>query len=775
MKPRLLTLQLLLAFVLTQAQTTKYQVTSIPVQKNGTWMRDPWVGGMDCPQFSMGDINQDGIQDLFVFDRTGNRIFTYLGNGGAPDTMFTYAPQYERLFPTWITNWSMLRDYNHDGIPDLFTWVGPGCLVMKGSFNNGILRLDTVSPFLRYRAVNGGNGQVNNPNVPVLSLDIPGIMDVNGDGDLDILAYDIYGGLVGYYENQTVEHGSTGAYAYDSLKYRLITTCWGGFAQNTGSVAGNSITLHIDSGDCTYSDLNDTIYAPPVPGGGSIERHSGNSLFPVVDPVTHSVDLLNGNVGFNDLMFLRNCADRTNPYGDMCVWDSIFPPLPCTNQILMYQYPAAYGIPISNDSLQDLLISPNVIPAYYYSGGNARNVNNVLWYKNLNDTTCWYDFQNDSFLVHHMLDFGTNSRGVFYDFDGDGLTDIIVGSYGYFDPTFLPSTYRSTLAYYRNVGTATQPAFQQVTLDYDSFSNYHLMALSPAFGDLDGDGKPDLVMGDQSGYLYFCKNMATGAGSSYPVITQQHFDTIQVTGYAAPFIYDINGDSLNDLLVGSDNGYIYYYQNTGTKTSPYFNHYATDSFGYVNICSYGSLDGCFAQPFVMKDSAGNLLLYVGSEGGLIYKYLINPDSIARGSFRLLDSNVIGRAIGANATVSIADINNDGKMEYLLGTSTGGLVMYSDSDWNPGTTLGIYNIPANQGRLNIYPNPAHDYFVCTADDGGFINPRLDIYNVAGQQVNAGVQFNNNQVVVNTQQLSDGFYLIRITDAGKSYPGKVLVAR
>ncbi len=149
-------------------------------------MRDPWVGGMDCPQFSMADINQDGIQDLFVFDRTGNRVITYLGNGGAPDTMFTYAPQYERLFPSGLSNWALLRDYNHDGIPDIFAWVDEGCSVMKGNFNNSILRFDTVSPFLRYTAINSGNGAINHPNVFVPGVDLPGIMDINGDGDLDV-------------------------------------------------------------------------------------------------------------------------------------------------------------------------------------------------------------------------------------------------------------------------------------------------------------------------------------------------------------------------------------------------------------------------------------------------------------------------------------------------------------------------------------------------------------------------------------------------------------
>src|SRR5580700_8393466 len=81
------------------AQSPKYRVISIPVERNGVLLRDPWVGGMDAPQFSECDLNQDGVPDLFVYDRVGQKVYTYLGNGGNPDTMFTYAPQYEPLFP----------------------------------------------------------------------------------------------------------------------------------------------------------------------------------------------------------------------------------------------------------------------------------------------------------------------------------------------------------------------------------------------------------------------------------------------------------------------------------------------------------------------------------------------------------------------------------------------------------------------------------------------------------------------------------------------------
>ena len=183
-----------------------------------------------------------------------------------------------------------------------------------------------------------------------------------------------------------------------------------------------------------------------------------------------------------------------------------------------------------------------------------------------------------------------------------------------------------------------------------------------------------------------------------------------------------------------------------------------------------------AQPWVIKDSANNLILYVGSTRGAIFKYIINPAKLDSGFFQLIDSNDVGSNLGGNATVSVADINNDGKMEYLIGTSGGGLLMYSDSNWDPGAQpLAVKDVTPDNPNMRIYPNPARDYFVCSSANGAFINPRVDVYDLLGEKVNVGVQLSDGNVVVNTEQLSSGFYLVRITDAGKTYPGKVLVGR
>ena len=175
------------------AQTAKNRVISIPVQRNGIWLREPWVGGVNAPSFR-GDLNHDGIPDLFVFDRDGNKVLTYLSNGDGSDSMFQYAPQYEGVFPADLNQFAMLRDYNNDGIPDIFTFAAAnaGMRVFKGSIQNGVLHFDLVCPLIKY---------TDSPytiNVFVNYLDVPVVTDVNRDGYLDLLAYDIYGSNVGY-------------------------------------------------------------------------------------------------------------------------------------------------------------------------------------------------------------------------------------------------------------------------------------------------------------------------------------------------------------------------------------------------------------------------------------------------------------------------------------------------------------------------------------------------------------------------------------------------
>src|SRR6266566_1220793 len=90
----------------TQIQFLRYD--SVPVTVNSQQLLYPWAGGINFAQFSDIDLNQDGIMDLFVFDRTGNKITTYINNG-TPNTVdyLDSSSKYAKKFPH-LENWALL-------------------------------------------------------------------------------------------------------------------------------------------------------------------------------------------------------------------------------------------------------------------------------------------------------------------------------------------------------------------------------------------------------------------------------------------------------------------------------------------------------------------------------------------------------------------------------------------------------------------------------------------------------------------------------------------
>lgn len=720
------------------AQSPKFRVLSVPVQKNGEEMREPWAGGMNAPQFSAADINVDGIKDLFVFDRSGNRVMVYLGNGGDVDTAFNYSPRYESLFPDGMSDFALLRDYNNDSIPDIFTHTALGTLVLKGSMNNGMLHFDTVCPLVKYQS---GPFSIN---IWTASTDIPLFADVNGDGDMDVLSYGVFGTTIGYYENQHMEHPGDIRFAADSFRYEEVTQCWGNAAQNS---LNNSMELNISCKGNLAS-----------PGDGS-QRHAGNSLFGFDSDADGDVDLLNGNIGYSNLAFLKNCGTATA--ANICVWDSAYPS--CGTPIHLPTYPAAFGMDLNRDGKEDLLLAPNIA-----MGGN--DVRNVQYYRNNGNVSCPFELVSDTFLVSHLLDFGTDSKPVFHDVNGDGLQDILVGNYSYFKEG---EAFRSSLAYLENIGTPTFARFQLVTADFDSLSKFNLVAMHPSFGDMDGDGRADMIAGESGGWLHYFRNTSF-TGTSFPAMTQPQYFNLKVGQSSTPFIYDVNGDSLNDLLVGNSNGTIYYYWNYGTKNNPQFNPDSVNQFfGEVNVIPYGFSQG-FSAPVVVKNSLGEDILLAGSAGGTVYSYRIDASKWRNGKFELLDSNYLQHRVGMKAVLSASDLNQDGHREYVLGNSQGGLMMFSDSLWD-STVLPFNSIESHvvPSPMKIYPNPARSEFMCEL--GKMVEDELqpEVYSVLGNKMQFEYSKEGTRIHFRLSDPEPGLYFIRIRNGINFLTGKVMV--
>ena len=100
---------LVMFFTLVKSQNfSLVQQNSIRVIVNNDTLINPWTGGFNSAQISKIDLNNDQIEDLFVFDRSSDKVITFISE----NNNFIYAPEYERLFPPDLKNWVLLRDFN---------------------------------------------------------------------------------------------------------------------------------------------------------------------------------------------------------------------------------------------------------------------------------------------------------------------------------------------------------------------------------------------------------------------------------------------------------------------------------------------------------------------------------------------------------------------------------------------------------------------------------------------------------------------------------------
>lgn len=701
---------------------TIFPVLNIKVVSNGVPLRQPWVGGMNSPQLTQGDLNGDGLNDLYAFDRSGDKSLVFLNNGSHGDTAFDYMPLQDLTFPNLQLH-SQLRDYNQDGVPDIFTWTATGNKLYKGVRTWNTVSFQLVNPLLLYK------DGFNYTNMFSLADDFSPFIDINGDGDIDFLTFGLTSS-VQYFENQSIELGLP----YDSIRYAPPVNCWGHFMEDAAVSSIHLVSCKTDEGIQAEDD--------------DPSRHAGGSTIYAFDKAgDNDIDLIIGDFGWEGLTYLENCGDNVN--ADMCALDSVFPSCNVSNSGIIY--PTAFGVDADNNQLTDILVAPNPT-------AGTRDIKNINYYRNTGDTTCPYELVSDSFLVSQMLDFGTDSKPTFFDYNSDGLLDIVVGNYGYFRPF---QTYLSKLALLENIGTNSGPKYILRDLNYSNLAQFNLVAVHPAFGDLNGDGYKDLLVGDLNGNLNFFQS-PTNATVTFGATTIPLFMNIDVGQYCAPLIYDLNNDGLNDILCGKKDGKLMYFWNYGTSASPLFSMDSVNSnFGNINVTLSGSSEG-YSQPIIHTDSAGNKLLYVGTNRGAVFKYLIDNARLRSGAFILLNDNVLQFDLGAKAVVAIADLNSDGKSDFVTGNSRGGLNYFSEALLDTSVLLSIIEDRVNSPALTFYifPNPASmQLTINVRGDSQVELQSILVNNLIGQTFAAHVkQVAKNQWQVDTSHLPNGLYVL-----------------
>lgn len=690
-----------------QGQPVFGSLDTVPVTADGVQLRNPWAGGLNFCQFSAIDLNLDGVKDLFVFDRSGDRVTTYL-NGGTPNTVdYTFAPEYISRFPN-LHDWALLTDYNCDGKEDIFSYSdrAGGIKAYKNiSTPDSGLEFELVSTLLY-------SNYPTFANLYVSSVDIPAIVDVDNDGDLDVLTFWVLGTYVEYHKNMSKE-----LYGHcDSLKFELKNQCWGYFSE---SPTTNSVFID-DS--CDFNVPN-----PEKSGSTGATRHTGSSLLSFDANGDGVKELLLGDISFTNMVMLYNNGTVTNNH--ISSQDQSFPSYDVPVNLTIF--PAAFYLDADNDGLNDLIVSPNVKNA-------SENFTSVHFYKNVGTATSpLFDLRQNNLLQSTMIETGEGAYPTFFDYDNDGLLDLFIGNYGYYSPGPDPSM----ISHYKNTGTASAPRFELVTRDFNNLSSLNLVAMVPSFGDLDGDGDADMLIGDYNGRIHYFENTASAGSQASFVLTQANVKAtsgriIDVGSFAAPQIVDVNRDGKKDVVIGMHSGRLAYYRNwAGGLALDSVSHF----FGNVSVKKINSSTG-YSTPF-MYSSNGSYRMLVGSESGFIYEFG-NIDNNLGGAFTLLDSTFMEMRAGLRSAPAGGFLNDDNLLDLIVGNYSGGVsFFYNTQEKRP---LAISEPIAKSIAFSLFPNPAAGIVTIRIPEVETGSGELVIINLLGQelarkQVSAGIEY------------------------------------
>lgn len=718
-------LLLLLAELAAHAQN--YVISNdISVTRNGNTLKSAWAGGLNAPQFSSVDLDNDGTLDLLVFDRVGPRLLTFLNHGTSGQMDFHFAPAYADLFPQGLVDWVLLRDFDADGKMDLWTAV-PQVSNVKIFRNTSALTGGTLSFALH-------EDTIITTYPPLLPLymgksDIPVIDDIDGDGDLDLLTFHIGGQKIEWHKNLSIEN--TGGLL--GTEFEVQSRCFGHFEEDAFTCT--ALLNRVPCG--TGQRYDGSGYTPAEPS-----LHAGSAAVSLDLNADGLKDLLIGDVGCPTIYSLLNAGTT-----QIAHFGSSDPHYPATDSaVAVTIFPAPYYLDMDNDGLKDLVVAPNAT-------GQIEDERGVMFHKNTGQNNQPdFVFQRYGLLQEDMIDMGSGANPAFLDYNDDGLMDILLGGIGRFDSL---TGYVPRLQLLANVGTAQQPAYDIVDADYLNLQGNPVFNgiawIKPASGDLDHDGDWDLMLGASDGTLFYFQNTAPPNTAAVFVLTATNYAGIDVGLNSAPQLVDLDQDNDLDLLIGNHRGYIQYWDNAGTATVPNY-VLVDDTLGHVKLNDYTGLtvSNGFAQPLALDyDGDSDLDLLVGGIEGVVA--IFENINLQPGATFVQAGTLFGRDFGLHASPAAAVLDSS-RFSYVVGDLRGGLTLMRDAG-----PLGSHEPqPHVAADIRLWPQPAQDrvYYRWEASDGRRLEA-VELYDMLGQLVRVG-QATGNQGELALGGLPAGMY-------------------
>ena len=389
-------------------------------------------------------------------------------------------------------------------------------------------------------------------------------------------------------------------------------------------------------------------------------------------------------------------------------------------------------------------------------------------------TTSFNFVPNDTPLG--LTDIGYWSSPVFADIDADGDFDAFVGErhegIKFFENTGSSSTPSFSLSSstspfgLTDIGSRSAPSFADIDGDGDldafvgeldgninffentgssSAPNFLLSSSlipfgiadvgfdsNPAFADIDADGDLDVFIGEGDGYMNFFENTGSSLAPSFSLSSSTApFGLTDIGLLSVPAFTDIDGDGDFDAFVGEWNGNINFFENTGSSSAPNFlfstslSPFGLTDVGYFSNPAFADIDADGDIDAFVGEEYGNIIFFAGAAG--VPDFIMTPLTAG-----LSD-------VGDHSIHQFVDIDGDGDLDVFIGEYSGNINFFlnTGSITFPSWSLTSSGSPFGLTDIGFYSTPT---FVDIDNDGDFdafvgeLNGNINFFENTGNSTN-----------------------------------------